>query len=289
MLDKKFLRRDVIKYLSAAFLAATSNRLALAAPVAPHPNPKTFQSGDFLWPALPGAFIPRSALRGAAPNAEEAAWEDERRKFIESARATGNAAEQAAADELERLTYEEFQARYFQGNSGGGAGSGSDGGNLRSLGPRGIGIPQVGHVAIVEVDRSGAAWVIEAMPKSQHRYESLYSRFTNGVIRTPYSQWIDDHKAYNVWHGRLKDVGRTRRARIVTEAKPFLGKDYWFWSFSLDDETAFYCSKLVWLSVWKAMNVALDGDQSFSRNFWVTPKQLVYASSIKLLHNPGAY
>lgn len=281
MLGKKLLRRDVIKGLSAASFAAFSIRLALAAPVPPHPNAETFQSGDFLWPALPGAFIPRYAVRGIAPNEEAAMWEEEKRKFIENARATGNADQQAAADQLRRLTYEEFQSRYFDGNGGGL--------NDRGFAPRGIGIPQVGHVAIIEVDASGAAWVIEAMPKAQHRYESLYSRFTNGVIRTPYGDWIAEHKDYNVWHGRLKDIAQAERGRIADEAKPFLGKDYWFWSFNLNDETAFYCSKLIWLCVWKAVSLSLDGDSSFSRNFWVTPKQLINTASIELLHNPGAY
>ncbi len=282
MIDKKLLRRDVLKGLSAASFAALGTRLVQAAPVPPHPNPAAFQSGDFLWPAKPGDFIPRYSVRGIAPNEEAVTWEEEKRKFIEDARASGNPDQLAAAAQLERLSYDEFQARYFSG--GGDAGT-----RERGLATRGIGIPQVGHVALIEVDDSGAPWVIEAMPKSVHRYESLYSRFKNGVIRTPYTDWIEQHKAYNVWQGRLRNFDKAQRTRIVTEAKPFLGKDYWFWSFNLNDETAFYCSKLVWVSVWKAINFALDGDTSFTRNFWVTPKQLVYATSIELLHNPGAY
>ena len=284
MLGKKLLRRDVLKGLSAASFAALGARGALAAPVPPHPDPATFQSGDFLWPAKPGDFIPRYSVRGIAPPNEEALkWEEERRKFVADARASGNADQIAAAEQMERLTYEEFKSRYFEG--------GDSGVRERGLVTRGMGvaIPQVGHVALIEVDASGAAWVIEAMPKAVHRYESLYSRFKNGVIRTAYADWIEQHKAYNIWQGRLKNMDQAQRARIVAEAKPFLGKDYWFWSFNLNDESAFYCSKLVWVSVWKAMKVALDGDQSFARRFWVTPKQLVYATSIELLHNPGAY
>ena len=287
MLGKKFLRRDVLKGLSAASFAALGTRLAQAAPVPPHPDATTFQSGDFLWPAKAGDFIPRYSVRGIGRNEEAELWEAERRKFVEEARASGNADQIAAASEMQRLTYEEFKARYFDG--GAGAGGTEPGTATRGFAPRGIGIPQVGHVALIEVDAGGVPWVIEAMPKSVYRYESLYSRFPNGVIRTLYSDWIEQHKAYNVWHGRLKNIDKPQRARIVEEAKPFLGKDYWFWSFNLNDETAFYCSKLVWVSVWKAIKVALDGDNSFSRKFWVTPKQLVYATSIELLHNPGSY
>src|SRR5258705_13572343 len=104
MLGKKLLRRDVIKGLSAASFAALSTRFASAAPVPPHPDPTTFQSGDFLWPALPGAFIPRYSVRGLAKNEETEAWEEEKRKFIENARASGDADQQAAADQLDRLT-----------------------------------------------------------------------------------------------------------------------------------------------------------------------------------------
>jgi hypothetical protein len=289
MLDRKFPRRDFIKYASAASaLALSGGRMALAAAVVPpHPDPKNFQSGDFLWPAKPGDFIPRYSVRGLARDEEAATWEEERRKFVDDARVSGDPAQIDAANQMEQLTYAEFQARYFDG-AGEGAGGG-DGGNLRSLAPRAFGIPQVGHVAMLEVDAAGVPWVIEAMPKSLHRYESLYSRFPNGVIRGTYTDWIKQHEVYNVWHGRLRSFDAGQRASIVTHAKPYLGKDYWFWSFNLNDESAFYCSKLVWVSVWKAINLALDGDTSFSRSFWVTPKQLVYATSIELLHNPGAY
>ena len=109
------------------------------------------------------------------------------------------------------------------------------------------------------------------------------------MIRTTYGDWIKLHNDYNVWHGRLKDITKVRRADIADAAKPFLGKDYWFWSFNLNDDTAFYCSKLVWASVWKSINVALDGDISYARSFWVTPKQLIYSKYIYLLHNPGTY
>ncbi len=128
MIGKKLLRRDVLKGLSAASFAALATRPAFAAPVPPHPNPATFQSGDFLWPAMPDAFIPRYALRGIKPNEEAAEWEEERSKFVESARASGNADQLAAAEEMQRLTYEEFKARYFEGR-----GDGGDGTNLRGF------------------------------------------------------------------------------------------------------------------------------------------------------------
>ncbi len=248
-------------------------------PALPHPDPATFESGDLLWPALPGAPIPyfTREANGADAESERAAWEAEKRRFIESARASGDPEQQALADELEPLTFEEFRARYFQAEDP----------QSRELAPRAVGLPQVGHVAIVEVDASGNRWVVEAIPKGETRYDALYSRFPDGVVRMTYADWAEIHKDYNVSHGRVKDRPAAERAAIVTEAKQFLGRDYWFWSFDLSDEEAFYCSKLVWLSAWKAMGLALDGNPDFKRRFWVSPKQLINAPTIDVLYRAG--
>ena len=78
MPDRKFSRRDIVRYGSAAALAGLSGGRAWAAPVVPpHPNPEKFQSGDLLWPAMPGAFIPRYALRSIEPNEEAVKWAEE--------------------------------------------------------------------------------------------------------------------------------------------------------------------------------------------------------------------
>lgn len=284
MSSPKLSRRELIKLASAASVLALSGRHVQAAPSQPHP--RTFQSGDFLWPARPGAFIPRYALRSLQPSAEQVAWEEEKRAFIEKARASGNPDEIAAADQMEALTYKDFQALYFNDTRGSAPQSGA---RTRGFSPLPAALPEVGHVAIIEVDRSGTPWVVEAMPKAQNRYESLYSRFSNGVIRTRYSDWATQHKDYNVWHGRLRDVNRSDRRGIAAAAGDFLGKDYWFWSFNLSDESAFYCSKLVWVSVFRAIDLALDEDKNFVRRFWVTPKQLASSKFVEMLHSPGVY
>ena len=280
MLRDRVCRRRFIQYCLAASVATVRGVRGAAAEIPPHPDPKKFQSGDFLWPARPGAFIPFNNTRSLRPNAEDSSWEEEKRRFIEEARRSDNPALRAIADDMETLSYEEFEARYF--NNSGGA-------NTRSLAPFGTGSFEVGHVAVIEIDAGGTAWVVEAMPKSQQRYEALFSRFKNGVIRTKYTNWIAQHEGYNVWHGRLKGVAASGRSVIVREAKAFLGRDYWFWSFDLADETGFYCSKLVWVSVWKALGIPLDGDKTFLRNFWVTPKTLINSKLVDLLHNPGTY
>lgn len=249
-------------------------------PPLPHPDPETFQSGDLLWPALPGAVIPFFRAADAQPVTEEseaAEWEREKQRFIEQARASGDPEQIAIANELETVTYSQFHSRYYN----------AIGPSERSLAPFAAGLPQVGHVAIIEIDGDGKGWVVEATPKSEHPYESLYSHFPNGVIRTPYDEWAKIHEKYNVWHGRVKDRTAAERAGIADTAKQYLGSDYWFWSFNLGEESAFYCSKLVWLSVWKALSLSLDGDTTLNRSFWVSPKQLINASTIEVLYSPA--
>jgi hypothetical protein len=249
-------------------------------PPLPHPDAETFQSGDLLWPALPGAVIPffRNAdVQPATVESEAAEWEREKQRFIEQARASGDPEQIAIADELETVTYDEFRARYFNATGPG----------ERRLAPYAAGLPQVGHVAIIEVDSDGERWVVEATPKAETPYESLYSRFPDGVIRTSYDDWAELHKEYNVWHGRVKARTPAERAVIADTAKQYLGRDYWFWSFNLGEESAFYCSKLVWLSVWKALGLSLDGNTSLERSFWVSPKQLINAPTIEMLYSPA--
>ena len=92
---------------------------------------------------------------------------------------------------MQHLSYKEFQARYFGAKSA--APNGGDGSNLRGFEPRGLGIPEVGHVAIIEVDASGVPWVIEATPRAKHRYELLQSHFKER--RDPHHLWRLDQAA----------------------------------------------------------------------------------------------
>ena len=145
----------------------------------------------------------------------------------------------------------------------------------------------VGHVAIVEVDGDGKIWVIEAMPKTSKGYSIVFERISNGVIRTPYDTWAKEHDGYNVWHGRVKT--ETGGERIADAAKSFLGRDYWIWSLNFGDETAFYCSKLVWVSVNRALGFALDGDSTMARQLWLSPKRLMKLETVSMLFSPAPY
>ena len=77
-----------------------------------------------------------------------------------------------------------------------------------------------------------------------------------------------------------------------------LGKPYEFFNFDLNDDSGFYCSKLAWMSVWRATSraaqrapVAVDDNPNPRRSFfdWFSPKQLVNARRVTLLHKPGDY
>jgi hypothetical protein len=281
MLRKTIGRRRFIHYCLGASAAAIGGLPAVAQEIAPHPDAAKFKNGDFLWPARPGAFIPFNNTRSLRPDMGAADWEDEKRRFIEEARQSGNPEQIAIADQIEPLSFEEFRALFFD--------DGPPAPTTRGLSPFGGRLPEVGHIAIIEIDKSGKPWVVEAMPKAQYRYESLYSRFQNGVVRSTYANWIEQHNDYNVWHGRLGDASQAKRDKIVPAAKDFLGRDYWFWSFNLADYSGFYCSKLVWVSVWNSLGISLDGDQTFGRKFWVTPKALINSKLVEMIHSPGTY
>jgi uncharacterized protein YycO len=183
-------------------------------------------------------------------------------------------------ERLRQMSYPEFQALFFQDR---------ESGDLRRQ-ERSLFSAQhlsVGHVGILEIDGEGKIWVIEAVPKGSKGYSVIFERISNGVIRTPYDAWAKEHEGYNIWHGRVNtDNGG---ARIAEAAKSFLGHDYWIWSLDFADETAFYCSKLVWVSVNKALGFALDGDNNMARQLWLSPKRLMKLETVSMLFSPAPY
>ncbi len=55
---------------------------------------------------------------------------------------------------------------------------------------------------------------------------------------------------------------------------------YDFWNFDLDDDRAFYCSKLAWMAIFRSLKFAVDGNVNPRRSFLFSPKQLLYAPTI---------
>lgn len=229
------------------------------------PNPNDLESGDMVWPKKPGMFVPYASELGGDPNAEQQRWIQDKAAFVARVRGGEIAGGQPIADDLERLTYDEFRARY-----------------LRDLDPTRVvpfssgGLIAVGHVGVIEIDAQGTPWVIEALLEP-------------GVVRQRYSTWIDSRQGEIVWQGRLLDFSKQERATIAAEAKKYVSRPYSFWNFNLADDSGFYCSKLIWLSIMRALNIPVDGITAANRSFWLSPKQVLYSKRITRLVDPGAY
>jgi hypothetical protein len=278
-------RRDVVKLLAGSVaLAAAGRQSEVQAANAgwAHPKPSTFASGDLLWPALPNTYMPyERGMSSQSPlTSETEQWAKAREAFLQQLSSRNMPGESELRERLKQMSYPEFRAMFFQDRE------------MRSPGPqeRSLFSAQhlsVGHVGILEIDGQGKIWVIEAMPKGSKSYSIVFERLSNGVIRTPYNTWAKQHEGYNIWHGRVKT--ETGRARIAEAAKSFLGRDYWIWSLDFSDETAFYCSKLVWVSVYKSLGFALDGDKTMARQLWLSPKRLMKLDTVSMLFSPAPY
>jgi cell wall-associated NlpC family hydrolase len=248
---------------------------ATAQPVSDVPDPKTFQSGDFVWPKRKGAVVPKMEQ---PVSEEQRAWEAARARLLQEDPSKSGLSREAG-ERLKSMSYGEFETLYFTG--------------MAEPADKGLNIGAqtiyVGHVGIIEIDAKGTPYVIEAVP---------VPGFKGSVMRTPYADWLKSHSDMQVWHGRVRDLSVGVRKRIVAEAMKQLGKPYEFFNFDLNDDSGFYCSKLAWMSVWRATSrgwrpgpVAVDDDPNPHRPFfgWFSPKELVNAKRVMLLHKPAEY
>jgi len=245
------------------------------------PDPKTFQSGDFVWPKKKGAFVPRYRIE--QPPSEQRAWKAERERLLsEDPSKSGLSPE--VAEKLKNMSYDEFEALYFSGPT---EPAGKDA-KSRSVNIGGQTI-YVGHVGIIEIDAQGVPYVVEA---------TATAALQGAVVRTSYADWLKSNSGMQVWHGRVRDLSAGVRKSVAQEAMKQLGKPYEFFNFDLNDDKGFYCSKLVWMSVWRATSsgaqaapVAVDDDPNTRRPFfdWFSPKQLANAKRVTLLHKPDQY
>jgi hypothetical protein len=259
-------RRLVLSGTAAGLFLKASSEVAVGQGAASRiPNPATFQSGDFVWPKKPGAFVPYRYESAQAADEDRERWTSERAEFLRKVSRGEVQGGPQIAGQIENLTYNEFRTLYLRNEQ------------PNQITPYALGGgAAVGHVAIIELDAQNEPWVIEAL-------------WTPGVVRQRYQSWINSRFGEIVWHGRLKDVERQDRAKIGIEARDYLSKPYDFWNFNLADVSGFYCSKLVWLAVMRSLNIAVDGNPSPARSFWLSPKQLLYAKKIDRLFDPGDY
>jgi len=258
-------RREFLGGAGLLALAANSPpAFAQSATTYPLPDPSQFESGDLVWPKIPGAYVPyrSTGQMSVSIDSDRNNWERERAAFLSS---TSSAQTGGAYELLARIDFREFYARY----------AGDQHPDTPGVYASGRGV-YVGHVGIIEIGDDDVPWVIEA----------VYGR---GVIRSRYDQWLAARPDIVVWQGRVRDLDQPSRSSIALEAKKYVGRPYDFWNFDLNDDASFYCSKLVWLSIFRSFGFAIDGDSNPERAFWFSPKQLLYLDTISRLHDPGPY
>lgn len=275
-------RRSVVKGLGAlAALAATPGMARAQAPlpkaVPDFPDSQKFQTGDLLWPKKKGAFVPRTRSVGASPNEERRTWEAERQRALTEPQRAGLSPE--VAEKLKGMRFDEFERLYHSGAAQPAPGQGPATRGL--LGDT----VSVGHVGLIEVGANGIAYVIEATPQGPGN--------ASGVIRTRYADWLNAYANIQVWHGRWNGVDEQTRAGVVKVAHAQIGKPYDFFNFDLNDDSGFYCSKLVWQCLWRAAKIAADDNPDPQRGKWFppwfSPKALIGVKRVNVLHKPGDY
>src|SRR5262245_43036940 len=129
------------------------------------PDQSRFQSGDFLWPKLPGTYQPFASGSAATAAIERAEWMHGRDALVDKLEAEGSPPVRALAAELKDMTFEQFHVRYINGAR--------PGENM----PFSSGRLGTGHIGILDIDRTGPPYVIEAMPQL-------------GVQRISYDDWL---------------------------------------------------------------------------------------------------
>ena len=234
--------------------------------VSPRPDPSKFESGDFIWPKKPGAIVPYDSSLQTTYADAKAKWERERAAFVNRVKGDPNSSseDRAAAAALSGMEFREFLARYLADETPEIPGAYTSGSPL-----------YVGHVGILLI-RDGKPHVIEAI-------------LSTGVRTVTYETWLSQRPDDLVWHGRAKDLVSADRSKISAEALKYLGRPYVFFNFNLNDDSGFYCSKLAWLAAFRSLGIALDGNPQALRAFWFSPKQLMHADRVYLLHDPGSY
>src|SRR5262249_32920141 len=141
----------------------------------PLPDPKTFQSGDFVWPKKPHAYIPYNAGTLEDPDADRKRWEVEKEHFLNQ---NPPGISSTRLSEIRGLSYDEFYGRY----------AGDQYPNTAGLYGTGGGI-YVGHVGIILIDPDGVPSVVEAVvPKVR-------------IIK--YTDWIKARPGEVVWLGHI--------------------------------------------------------------------------------------
>jgi permuted papain-like amidase YaeF/Yiix C92 family enzyme len=258
-------RRSFLIFLSLLPMGRTKSSAAEPL-IQDRPDPTTFETGDLVWPKAQGVYVPYRSNVYADFSTDRVTWETEKEAFLKQVDDKAAYLLPNQIEEVRELTFERFYEKYTGDRA------------VQNSVPLGTGGGvYVGHVGMIDMDSATQEpWVIEAIAGS-------------GVLRVKYSEWLLSRSGELVWHGRLKDYINERRSQVVAEAINHLSQPYDFWNFDLNDESGFYCSKLIWLSIFRAINIAIDGDSNPKRGVWFSPKQLMNCEGVSLLSSPGDY
>jgi Uncharacterized distant relative of cell wall-associated hydrolases len=195
-------------------------------------------------------------------------WMHDRDRYVQSmaSRSDFTPIQRMTVQRIARMSYEEFLQSYAGGRPSDKPSEYGTGGHF-----------YVGHVAMI-TERSENPLVVEALWGNVKKVRTIR-----------YDDWLQERKDDLVWHGRLKQFSEVQRQAVAIEALTHVNRPYDFWNFDLNDDKGFYCSKLIWMSAYRAVHVAVDGNSNPQRVIWFSPKQLMHEKSIEILHSPGNY
>lgn len=245
---------------STAFAAAGSSEDKLN-----HPDGTTLQNGDLIWPRNGCTFVPYSGRAAYDYDREKAEWNAGRARYLDRVKRSDEAASEASR-RIANLDFAEFLIEY-EGDI--------QPGQFRPYG--GDGPLYTGHVAIASIE-GGQPWLIEAITAS-----------SNCVRKIPYDKWLKERGNPEVWQGRLKGITEAQQVGIAREASSHLNVPYDFWNFDLLDANGFYCSKLAWMSIYRATGSPVDENPNPKRHIWFSPKQLMECKPVNVIFSPGTY
>lgn len=247
---------------STAILPLTISSSAIGKAYFPNSIAKQIRHGDLIWIRSSDEWIPYNAGT-AQKEFEERLNEVTKNRDLLSSFPT-----------LDRLTYNEFHAAYFEGHLINQLENYRDGND--SVG--------VGHVGIIQIINS-EIFVIEAANQDL------------GVIRTPLRNWILGlGPTTKFWIGRFRTappgefipLNKIDAIVQVAAEQAKQKKSYDFFNFDLADSTGFYCSKLVWYATFQATGRKLDKGVKYWLP-WYSPKQLLSSPFLDIVINPESY
>lgn len=262
--------KSVVSFLFLCALACGGVASGQAPTRIERPGATMLQHGDLIWPRNPKAIVLYDSSVEGTREEMKRQWELERDAFVRRIRADAGSSPQLrqTATDMEALSYEEFTLQYLAGQQRA---------DIERFGAFDD-LFSVGHVGIVEVDSDGHRYVIEAVWGKVGK-----------VQRVLYADWLKERAEAWIWVGRLNNLNAEQISSFVTRAKAYIGVPYNFWIFDLADESGFYCSKLVWLSLKKSLDIALDDNPKTIRNFWFSPKQAWKSHWITQMNSPRDY